>query len=286
MKRGTIDHPMNDDDAARASEHTTTIYKIKHWDSLYEVSNKSRRWVPGQEKRRGPLEFVRFRCSGSAWSEGYRDFLDVAGNSAASAFGVFAKLLELSACQDAERRGMILDRRGNPADTACIARMCGFREADVVKALEILSDPRVAWVETDNSRSFPDIPGESGKERERTGKNGTLLEYNTSKDKTSINTNTSDSAFAEFWTVFPKKVNKPQALKAWKKLDMSNGLLKLIIEAVGIQRKSRQWKADGGKYIPHPASWLNGRRWEDEVDEPQPNMAEKGPGYDNPNPFA
>ncbi len=34
--------------------------------------------------------------------------------------------------------------------------------------------------------------------------------------------------------------------------------------ALDRQRDSAAWQRDGGAYIPFPASWLNGRRWEDE----------------------
>ena len=34
------------------------------------------------------------------------------------------------------------------------------------------------------------------------------------------------------------------------------------------QIASDEWKRDGGRFIPHPATWLNGKRWEDEVSEP------------------
>jgi hypothetical protein len=40
-----------------------------------------------------------------------------------------------------------------------------------------------------------------------------------------------------------------------------------MIDAVGRQRASRQWREDGGRYIPHPATWLNQGRWEDEGDD-------------------
>jgi len=29
--------------------------------------------------------------------------------------------------------------------------------------------------------------------------------------------------------------------------------------------QSESWNRDGGRYIPHPSTWLNGRRWEDEL---------------------
>ena len=38
-----------------------------------------------------------------------------------------------------------------------------------------------------------------------------------------------------------------------------------MIEAVAKQSKCDQWIRDGGQYIPHPATWINGHRWEDEV---------------------
>jgi len=40
-----------------------------------------------------------------------------------------------------------------------------------------------------------------------------------------------------------------------------------------VQKRSPQWKKDGGQYIPHPVTWIHGERWKDEttsseVDEP------------------
>ena len=39
-------------------------------------------------------------------------------------------------------------------------------------------------------------------------------------------------------------------------------------------KRSEQWRRDNGDFIPHPASWLNGRRWEDEPAEGVPEAAE------------
>ena len=38
-----------------------------------------------------------------------------------------------------------------------------------------------------------------------------------------------------------------------------------LIEAINKQKNSEQWSKDGGKYIPHPATWLKGERWNDEL---------------------
>ena len=76
---------------------------------------------------------------------------------------------------------------------------------------------------------------------------------------------TRESAFETFWKAYPRKTAKGEARKAWAKLDPVGGLLESIMAAVAAQSNSRQWLADNGRFIPHPATWLNNARWEDEV---------------------
>ena len=70
------------------------------------------------------------------------------------------------------------------------------------------------------------------------------------------------SDFEKFWSEYPKKVGKLDAQKAWKK-NSSPGIDK-ILEAISQQRASPQWTKDGGKFIPNPATWINGGRWDDQ----------------------
>ena len=74
-----------------------------------------------------------------------------------------------------------------------------------------------------------------------------------------------EQMFDSFWQLYPRKEGKAIALKAWKKLKADNGLFQTIDKALQLQRASPQWVKDGGKYIPHASTWLNGRRWEDEL---------------------
>lgn len=74
----------------------------------------------------------------------------------------------------------------------------------------------------------------------------------------------------EFWPEYPKKKNKLDARKAWKSLNPDRELQATILDAVRRQKLTRDWQKDGGQFIPHPATWLNGRRWEDEIDAPRP----------------
>ena len=77
--------------------------------------------------------------------------------------------------------------------------------------------------------------------------------------------------FDVFWSHYPKKVAKKSAKKAWEKLKPDKELQGWIINAVNLAKNTKQWKKDGGDYIPMPSTYLNGRRWEDEIgiDTPQ-----------------
>ncbi len=78
------------------------------------------------------------------------------------------------------------------------------------------------------------------------------------------NSSAASPGFAEFWDAWPKKVDKVDALKAWKKLGHVNGLLPTILAAVRTQAVDNEWHRERGKYCPSPAKWIRGRRWEDE----------------------
>ena len=74
-----------------------------------------------------------------------------------------------------------------------------------------------------------------------------------------------DSGFDAFWAAYPRHVARAPAAKAWGKLAPDNALQGAILEALALQSASPDWKRENGKYIPHPATWLNARRWEDET---------------------
>ena len=80
--------------------------------------------------------------------------------------------------------------------------------------------------------------------------------------------------FEEFWTAYPKKVGRAYAEKCFNKQKPCAELLKKMIEAINVQSKSEQWKREGGRFIPHPSTWLNQQRWLDcvTVKAPKKNM--------------
>jgi hypothetical protein len=78
-------------------------------------------------------------------------------------------------------------------------------------------------------------------------------------------------AFDRFWQVYPKRVGKGAAKKAWTKLMPNTALVEAICAAVQAQARSRQWLREEGRFIPNPATWLNQERWQD---QPDPELAE------------
>ncbi|KAG0928227.1 hypothetical protein G6F31_017784 [Rhizopus arrhizus] len=77
--------------------------------------------------------------------------------------------------------------------------------------------------------------------------------------------------FADFWAIFPRRVGKRDAEKAWAKLRPQEKAA--AIEAM--PKHVEYWNACGREreHIPHPATWLNGARWDDEIELPKPKAA-------------
>jgi len=76
---------------------------------------------------------------------------------------------------------------------------------------------------------------------------------------------TSRGRFDTFWNQYPNRVAKEAARKAWTKLAPDDRLLATMLAALERQKQSPAWQRDNGDYIPHPATWLNQGRWQDEV---------------------
>ena len=110
------------------------------------------------------------------------------------------------------------------------------------------------------SRKTPD--GVVGKHR----KISTIGSTKKEEGESSATTQANADAFDSFWSAYPKKVGKLDAKKAWDKIAPDAELVGVIMGAVAKQKSQASWLKENGQYIPHPASWLNGERWTDEVE--------------------
>ena len=69
--------------------------------------------------------------------------------------------------------------------------------------------------------------------------------------------------FDDFWQTYPRKTGKAQAVKSWAKLkpDDQEEAIRILPEHVAYWHRT----GTATQFIPHPATWINGRRWEDEL---------------------
>src|SRR5215471_7345523 len=186
---------------------------------------------------------------------------------------------------DSDRRGY-LSRNDSPLSPEQIAAFCGCSAAEVTLASRVLIDSGVAsctehgilycrrMVRDERKRNLCSEAGRKGggnpalqttfKGRSKGGYRGTL-DIDNGKDPPSGETGRGGAGgFATFWASYPRKTAKKAAQKAWNRLRPDAALEERILAALAVHKASRQW-AEG--IIPHPATWLNGRRWEDEAVE-------------------
>jgi anti-sigma28 factor (negative regulator of flagellin synthesis) len=79
-----------------------------------------------------------------------------------------------------------------------------------------------------------------------------------------VKTATQPDGFDLFYQAYPKKVAKSAAAKAFKSAKV-NANIDLVLADIRNRIASGEWKLDQKQFIPNPASYLNGRRWEDEA---------------------
>ena len=90
--------------------------------------------------------------------------------------------------------------------------------------------------------------------------------------------------FDSFWKVYPKKKSKGQAIKAFTRINPDEQLLATMIATIERAKNSADWLKEQGQYIPHPATWLNARGWEDEIPTGGNNGSTRATGSQSPRP--
>jgi len=113
---------------------------------------------------------------------------------------------------------------------------------------------------------------EEGKEREETpspADAGSDVVEPSKKPKPPIK-----GTFDRFWKLYPRKVGKGQAERAWAGA-LKKASAETIIEAIKTQLPILAGREK--QFVPHPATWLNGQRWADDVDSIAPTREQSDP---------
>lgn len=74
-----------------------------------------------------------------------------------------------------------------------------------------------------------------------------------------------DNGFEALWAIYPRKAAKAVTEKAYAKLAPNADLQAVLLAAVATQATWSKWRENGGEFVPHLSTWLNGRRWEDQA---------------------
>lgn len=146
-----------------------------------------------------------------------------------------------------------------------------------------LTDKAKAWNQKeDGSEKYPSKLGknsDAGRKKIRGGSEKSPTNQDTNNQGTNQDTShntpaAADAAeqavddspsFDEFWSEYPRKTGKGDAEKAWRKIKPSRDLANLITKNIQTRLACGDWSLERKQYIPHPGTYLNGKRWEDEI---------------------
>ena len=109
-----------------------------------------------------------------------------------------------------------------------------------------------------------------------------LKEVKLKEDKLKVKENSSKAkddkdefTFDRFYQLYPRKIKKKNAEAAFKRLSHKDK----ISAIQGIDRYNMHWSRNrvDKEFIPHPATWLNARQWEDDlvIEEKQPKFKDE-----------
>jgi hypothetical protein len=100
-------------------------------------------------------------------------------------------------------------------------------------------------------------------ERTTSGQRADTKEEGKKERRKEVRTSVYSEDFTDFWTAYPRKLQKGAAWKAYQAA-CRRAKPGEILEACRMFSKSPQGK---GEYCPYPATWLNGSCWEDDPKE-------------------
>lgn len=138
-----------------------------------------------------------------------------------------------------------------------------MRKLEKLGFLNINSNSHYSIVTVLNLATCDDVSEKSDRKRDSQGDS----QGEKPAKKPSSTPDSENDDFTKFWAAYPKREKKAEALRAFSKM-VSNGSLPnidVLLAAIVKRKGTADWIKDGGQYIPLPTSWLNGRRWEDEI---------------------
>lgn len=101
-----------------------------------------------------------------------------------------------------------------------------------------------------------------------------LLNSSLSSPKSEEGKESEKGEFDRLWDVYPRKVGKKAAQKAFQNA-RDRPRIDDLIASIQRQALSAQWTKDGGQFIPHLSTWLNRGQWADVPTVTRPSVFEE-----------
>jgi len=142
---------------------------------------------------------------------------------------------------DSAKKKADAGRQGGSKPKACLEKKISKKELEIEKEVEVKKE-----IEKEKNIEI-EIESQSKKEIEATACGAVSPG--------------AGEGFETFWKLYPKKIGREAARKAFAGVDVP---VEVLVEALQKQKKWKQWTRDDGRYIPKAVTWLEERRWEDQ----------------------
>lgn len=245
------------------------LLKVSNWSKHFE-NNRTRElkhmdWVPIPVKMDG---------------DGYTEL--VSHSAGASHLGAWLAIVEVAARCDP--RGTLLRAGEKPHDSGSLSRISRIPASVFDEAIPRLLE--IGWLESEvvETQDVTPIPHEGATlamhdpapacdlvTMERKGTEGKGIEGN---GKTHRRSAVADGGFESFWSVVPRKVGRREAETAFEKAAAriagrvgpgGENPDAFLVERMTVFAKSAQGRS--GQFCPHPSTWLNQGRYDDDPAE-------------------
>lgn len=135
-----------------------------------------------------------------------------------------------------------------------------FRYGDKNQYIQIVNFEKHQHPHKNEQDSFIPCPVDSSNFQKLPEEYGTTPPLNLKPYTSNLNGQTSGLPFSDFWDVYPRKEKRKRAEITWNRLSKTK-------QQKALSHLSGQPYADREKqYIPHPTTYMNNERWDDESD--------------------
>lgn len=173
---------------------------------------------------------------------------------------VMTHLMALAGRMDAN--GELRNADGAPLTTIEIAILFGLPEQDIADAIAQMADTGIEIMDQADDGAYRFSAWGRYQERSRAEYQ---RERRAAKRADDEEDDRVETMFNTWWAIYPRKVAKAEAAKAWKKAAKDGVNMGAVIAATQDLLDDPTYSPFHGDktYIPYPATWLRGNRYEE-----------------------